>query len=67
MSQSFRTSAAVCQGASTNCLLFTFFIESTIDAVATNGHDGLAIFTLSYEDDTVVTQATSRKQIYVKC
>ncbi len=48
-SESFTASAGVCQGSRTSCPLFTFLIESTIDAVATiDLMAGLAIFSLTY-------------------
>ncbi len=47
------------------CLLFTFFIKSNIDAIATSGHDGWFgnLHTLLLMDDTVIL-ATSRKQMH---
>ncbi len=55
------------QGASTSWPLFTFFIESTIDAIATSGPDGLLgnLHTLLLMDGTVIL-ATSRKQMQKK-
>ncbi len=66
-SESFSASAGVRQGASTSCPLFTFFIQSTIDAIATSGPDGGLgnLHTLLLMDDTVIL-ATSRKQITEK-
>ncbi len=66
-SESFSASAGVCQGASTSCPLFTFFIESTIDASATSEPDGWLgnLHSLLLKDDTVIL-ATSRKQMLTK-
>ncbi len=66
-SESFSASAGVCQSASTSCPLFTFFIESTIDAIATSGPDGWLgnLHTLLLMHDTVIL-ATSRKQMHKK-
>ncbi len=66
-SESFLARAGVHQGASTSCQLFTFFIKSTIDAIATSGPDGWLsnLHTLLLMDDTVIL-ATSRKQMHKK-
>ncbi len=65
--EAFSANAGVRQGASISCPLFTFFIESTIDAIATSGPDGWLgnLQTLLLMNDTVIL-ATSRKQMYKK-
>ena len=65
--ETFSTSAGVCHGASTSCPLFTFFIESTIDAVSQSGPDGWLenLHVLLLMDDTVIL-ATSREQMEQK-
>ena len=66
-SEKFSTSAGVRQGASTSCPLFTFVIDPTVDAVATDGPDGWldTLHSLLLMDDTVVF-ATSRERLVQK-
>ena len=63
-SEQFSTSAGVRQGASTSCPLFTFFIDPTVDAVASDGPDGWLgdLHSLLLMDDTVIF-ATSHKRL----
>ena len=63
-SESFQSTAGVCQGASISCPLFIMYVESTIDAVSSYGPDGWLgdLHSLLLMDDTAIL-ATSRESM----
>ena len=65
--ETFSTFTGVRQGASSSCPLFTFFIDSTIEAIASFGPDRWLgnLHTLLFMDDTVIF-ATPRGNLHKK-
>ena len=65
--ETFSTFTGVRQGASSSCPLFTFFIDSTIEAIESFGPDGWLgnLHTLLFMDDTVIF-TTSRGNLHKK-
>ena len=65
--ETFKAKSGVRQGATTSCPLFTFFIDSTIDAVTSAGPDSWLgnLHCILFMDDTAVL-ASSREKLLQK-